>query len=76
MKVQIERFHLNGHTIGFCPQTQKVSSLQNSIIHSGVKYPKWYCEGYQSTLFTPYPPLEGFKEHSSNKVNQVIMQVK
>ena len=24
MKVQIERFHLNGHTIGFRPQTQKL----------------------------------------------------
>ena len=24
MKVQIERFHLNGHTIGFCAQTQKL----------------------------------------------------
>ena len=22
MKVQVERFHLNGHTIGFRPQTQ------------------------------------------------------
>ena len=24
MKVQIERFHLNGHTTGFRPQTQKL----------------------------------------------------
>ena len=24
MKVQIERFHLNGHNIGFRPQTQKL----------------------------------------------------
>ena len=24
MKVQVERFHLNGHIIGFRPQTQKL----------------------------------------------------
>ena len=24
MKVQVERFHLNGHSIGFRPQTQKL----------------------------------------------------
>ena len=24
LKVQAERFHLNGHNIGFCPQTQKL----------------------------------------------------
>ena len=26
VKVQVERFHWNGHSIGFCPQTQKLES--------------------------------------------------
>ena len=38
MKVQLERNHLNGHSIGFRPQTEKLelsATLQNSITHSG-----------------------------------------
>ena len=35
MKVLLKRFHLNGHTIGFRAQTQKLVTLQNSIKHSG-----------------------------------------
>ena len=34
MQLQAESFHLNGHIIGFSPQTQKLVPLQNSIIHS------------------------------------------
>ena len=26
VKVQVERFHWNGHSIGFCPRTQKLVS--------------------------------------------------
>ena len=40
MKVVVERFHLNGHSIGFRPQTQKLEPLQNSfiiIIHPGIE---------------------------------------
>ena len=36
----VERFHLNGHSIGFRPQTQKLEPLQNSfiiIIHPGIE---------------------------------------
>ena len=35
MKVQVERFHLNGYSTGFRPQTQKLELPYNSIIHSG-----------------------------------------
>ena len=31
MKVQAESFHLNSHTIGFRPQTQKVESPYKSL---------------------------------------------
>ena len=34
MNVQAESFHLNGHIIGFRPQTQKLDALQNSIKHA------------------------------------------
>ena len=36
----VERFHLNGHSTRFRPQTQKLEPLQNSfiiIIHSGIE---------------------------------------
>ena len=36
----VERFHLNGHSIGLRPQTQKLEPLQNSfiiIIQSGIE---------------------------------------
>ena len=37
--VQVERFHLNGHIIGFHgPQTQKLElRVQNSVIYSGTE---------------------------------------
>ena len=36
MKVQVERFHLNGHIIEFRPKTQKLElPHKNSIIYSG-----------------------------------------
>ena len=35
VKVPAESFHLNGHIMGFCPQTQKLVTLQISIKHSG-----------------------------------------
>ena len=31
MKVQAESFHLNGHSIGFRPQTQKLESLYKTL---------------------------------------------
>ena len=34
MQLQADSFHLNGHIIEFCLQTQKSVPLQNSIIHS------------------------------------------
>ena len=36
-KVLPKRFHLNGHTIGFHPQTQKLALHHVSIIDSGSK---------------------------------------
>ena len=33
MKVQVEKFRLNGHIIGFCPQTQKLE-LHTKQIHA------------------------------------------
>ena len=30
-KVQAESFHLNGHIIGFCPQTQKLESPYKTL---------------------------------------------
>ena len=42
MKAQEESFHLNGHIIGFCLQTQKLRvTLQNSIKHSGSERVNW-----------------------------------
>ena len=32
MKELLKGFHLNGHTTGFCPQTQKLELNYNSII--------------------------------------------
>ena len=32
MKEPLKGFHLNGHTTGFCPQTQKLELNYNSII--------------------------------------------
>ena len=32
MKVQLKRFHLNGNTIGFCPQAQKFKKLHPTWI--------------------------------------------
>ena len=41
MKVQEESFHLNGHIIGLCPQTQKLEppykSLSNTLEVKGLK---------------------------------------
>ena len=40
MKVQAESFHLNGHTIGFRPQTQKLElphkTLANTLAVKGL----------------------------------------
>ena len=35
MKVQAERFHLNGHISGFCPDSNVRTTLRDSNIHSG-----------------------------------------
>ena len=41
MKVQEESFHLNGHIIGLCPQTQKLEppykTLSNTLAVKGLK---------------------------------------
>ena len=34
VKVLLKRFHLNGHTIGFCPQTQKLEHITR--LHNGL----------------------------------------
>ena len=62
------------------------ATLQNCIIHSGVKCPKWYFAGYQSTLFNAPHPSTPRKVQGAlillrgtmfqNKVSQVIMEVK
>ena len=40
-KVQAESFHLNGHIIGLCPQTQKLEppykTLSNTLAVKGLK---------------------------------------
>ena len=42
MKVQAERFHLNGNIIGFCPQTQKLESSyktpSSTLAVKGLRY--------------------------------------
>ena len=47
MKVQTERFHLNGHIIGFHPQTQKLESPyktpSNTLAVKGLNWLSW-CE--------------------------------
>ena len=52
-KVLLKRFHLNGHTIGFHPQTQKLElhymSLQLTL---GVKYSKEYMYISTSSIYT------------------------
>ena len=71
MKVQIERFHLNGHTKGFRPQTQKVkATLQNSIIQSGSERVK-----QQSQCSIQYPHTEKFKVFESWKEDCVMFDV-
>ena len=47
MKVKAESFHLNGHIIGFCPQTKKLESPyktpSNTLTVKGLKGISWFC---------------------------------
>ena len=51
MKVQAESFHLNGHIIGFRPQTQKVElpydTPSNTLAVKGLIVPSLKKSGYQ-----------------------------
>ena len=37
MKVLLERFHVNGNTIGFYPQTQKLEPAPSRSLNLGIK---------------------------------------
>ena len=59
-KVQAESFHLNGHIIGFRPQTQKLESLYKTLSkNSGserannIKLTSWYLP-QNGELFSVY----------------------
>ena len=47
MKVQAESFHLNGHIIGFRPQTKKLESPyetpSNTLAVKRLKGISWFC---------------------------------
>ena len=51
MKVQTESFHLNGHIIGFRPQTQKLELLHKTLLNTlAVKGLKSASENFKDRL--------------------------
>ena len=61
MKVQAESFHLNGHIIGFRPQTQKLESPYKTISSTlAVKRLKTFKEGINNTANTKQDTYEQY----------------
>ena len=67
MKVQAESFHLNGHIIGFRPDSKVRVTLQNSIKHSGserVKVHFVFGACSLAKIWTPFDQFQYVKIHT------------
>ena len=72
MKVQIERFHLNGHTKGFRPQTQKLKLPYKTQLFTLAVKGLNRSHSVPSNIQTP---IEEFKVFESRKEDCVMFDV-